>query len=528
MDGFVYDGCGIIAAGVNAGFWYRAGAPIPPAPPTPPPTPPPSPHSKGDADVVWGTPSNDVTGSMPLGNGRLGVNVWADATSTIGLLISHVDALDENSVLSKLGRVLVRVVPPTAQPEEPLVTGNYTISPGAIGPQPPLVTVHCLNHSGCPAVAAAACDRTPSCLGFGLSPIWNNGLSAELYTGPLSEPASSPPWTLWVKPGATPGPPTPNAQPFRVEYRLSNMTVRIQLPVAQNVTIEIWVDATTDAVRVSSTSARPHKLEATVEVWRNATAPYPFETSWCPTSYPNVTRHADTVVVKPSSILFYHRVDPGDSAMWDADLVNQDMPSDLPNARIGTTFGGLLSGGGDGALVQSGPMRMTSTTASTAQFMSVGGAADVYPEVQDFVIDLEKSIAAPTNRSAHALFWSTFWANSDISITPSASPNDTAVADEASTVTLMDRVSRAAFYSMALGKHAIKFNAYGIYSAYAGPGQEDYRVWGECQWVRVCVPYLTVIWLLSQHTPAGWRGGTIPHASSPTQAHTHTRARAHL
>lgn len=43
---------------------------------------------------------------MPLGNGKLGVNVWADDTSAIGLLLSHVDALDENANLDKLGRIM--------------------------------------------------------------------------------------------------------------------------------------------------------------------------------------------------------------------------------------------------------------------------------------------------------------------------------------------------------------------------------------------------------------------------------------
>ena len=53
--------------------------------------------------MVWDTGSPDVTGSMPLGNGRLGVNVWVTPDGTVGLLLSHVDALDENGVLSKLG-----------------------------------------------------------------------------------------------------------------------------------------------------------------------------------------------------------------------------------------------------------------------------------------------------------------------------------------------------------------------------------------------------------------------------------------
>ena len=40
-----------------------------------------------------------------------------------------------------------------------------------------------------------------------------------------------------------------------------------------------------------------------------------------------------------------------------------------------------------------------------------------------------------------------------------------------------------------LGKHAIKFNAYGIFGAYEPP-QEDYRVWGPCQWFHnIRLPY---------------------------------------
>ena len=100
----------MIAAGSEgSGEWRRVGVPFPPPPAPPAPTPPPPP-APGAADVVWTSASTDVTGSMPLGNGRLGINVWATADGTVGLLLSHVDALDENWILSKLGRVLITVV----------------------------------------------------------------------------------------------------------------------------------------------------------------------------------------------------------------------------------------------------------------------------------------------------------------------------------------------------------------------------------------------------------------------------------
>ena len=61
-------------------------------------------------EQVWADAPTSVTESMPLGNGRLGVNVWADTADTLWLLLSHVDALDENTNLDKLGRVKIEAV----------------------------------------------------------------------------------------------------------------------------------------------------------------------------------------------------------------------------------------------------------------------------------------------------------------------------------------------------------------------------------------------------------------------------------
>eukprot|EP01052_Picozoa_sp_SAG31_P028596 SAG31_NODE_2774_length_5106_cov_5.381748_6_plen_59_part_00 len=40
------------------------------------------------------------------------------------------------------------------------------------------------------------------------------------------------------------------------------------------VSLDVWVDAKTNVVRVESTSDEIHKLEATVEVWRKKDGPY--------------------------------------------------------------------------------------------------------------------------------------------------------------------------------------------------------------------------------------------------------------
>ena len=54
-------------------------------------------------NVAWETPSENSLGSMPLGNGELGANVWAEADGRVHLLLSRTDAWDEYHRLLKLG-----------------------------------------------------------------------------------------------------------------------------------------------------------------------------------------------------------------------------------------------------------------------------------------------------------------------------------------------------------------------------------------------------------------------------------------
>src|SRR5438045_5834506 len=61
--------------------------------------------------VGWDSPSRDASGSMPLGNGDIGVNVWVEAGGDLLLLIGKTDAWDENSTNLKLGRIRLRFSP---------------------------------------------------------------------------------------------------------------------------------------------------------------------------------------------------------------------------------------------------------------------------------------------------------------------------------------------------------------------------------------------------------------------------------
>ena len=63
-------------------------------------------------NVVWDSPSKDAHGSMPLGNGDVGINAWVEPSGDLVFYVSKTDAWDENARLCKLGRVRVKFDPP--------------------------------------------------------------------------------------------------------------------------------------------------------------------------------------------------------------------------------------------------------------------------------------------------------------------------------------------------------------------------------------------------------------------------------
>ncbi len=82
-------------------------------------------------NVVWDTPSKDSSGSMPLGNGDIGLNVWVEEKGDLYFYISKTDAWSENARLLKLGRVGVHLSPnPFA--EGPVFQQILSLSDGTI------------------------------------------------------------------------------------------------------------------------------------------------------------------------------------------------------------------------------------------------------------------------------------------------------------------------------------------------------------------------------------------------------------
>ncbi len=62
-------------------------------------------------NVVWDSPSKNSHGSMPLGNGDVGINAWVEPSGDLVFYVSKTDAWDENGRLCKVGRIRVKFDP---------------------------------------------------------------------------------------------------------------------------------------------------------------------------------------------------------------------------------------------------------------------------------------------------------------------------------------------------------------------------------------------------------------------------------
>ena len=67
-------------------------------------------------NVVWNTPSDDWNGSVPLGNGEVGVNAWFNAAGELEMFLSRTDAWDDYGRLVKVGGVKITLFDDTQEP----------------------------------------------------------------------------------------------------------------------------------------------------------------------------------------------------------------------------------------------------------------------------------------------------------------------------------------------------------------------------------------------------------------------------
>jgi hypothetical protein len=70
-------------------------------------------------NVVWNTPSTNAAGSMPLGNGEIGINLWVEENGDLLFYISRSDSFSEIDRLLKVGEVRVSLLPNPFVPGAP-------------------------------------------------------------------------------------------------------------------------------------------------------------------------------------------------------------------------------------------------------------------------------------------------------------------------------------------------------------------------------------------------------------------------
>ncbi len=72
-----------------------------------------------DYNVIWATPGLNSQGSIPLGNGDIGINVWVERNGDLLFYLSKTDAWSENGQLLKLGKIRITLTP------KPLVDKSF-------------------------------------------------------------------------------------------------------------------------------------------------------------------------------------------------------------------------------------------------------------------------------------------------------------------------------------------------------------------------------------------------------------------
>lgn len=86
-------------------------------------------------NVIWNNPVKNSSGSMPLGNGDIGLNLWVEENGDLFFFISKTDAWSDCGRLLKLGQVRLRLTPSLAarpfRQELQLQNGAITVSSGA-------------------------------------------------------------------------------------------------------------------------------------------------------------------------------------------------------------------------------------------------------------------------------------------------------------------------------------------------------------------------------------------------------------
>eukprot|EP01047_Picozoa_sp_COSAG01_P019997 COSAG01_NODE_1129_length_11575_cov_19.751917_7_plen_1038_part_00 len=413
-------------------------------------------------DVIW-TERGDwssahALGSMPLGSGITGCNVWVDDTG-IRLLFGSTDSYDEHNLLMKLGQVGIELkpnpfstLPPPPPPPSPPYHGNrsamssYTRRGGVIGcaSEDGCVDPHdsaqmrihnCTSAATCHIEAAAACGAWSMCTSFSISHNWHSGAAAQMFSC-ARRFASDGAWSSWQLKNSTCQPLPPKRYPtFKQRLDLNRGLVTLKSGPLQ---LEIWVDWIHDVtrIRLNTTDGSAFGARVVSQNWRNVTRPIVGDElqpmGLCLGEFgiaENITRQKDTTVESSGELLWYRR-NP-ERTVVTATMEQQLLPlSALHNPVTGKQLD-ILSNNTFGLLVQSSassPVELHSVgtggtvleTSETTGMLELQISAHVAqtPSAQTWMAQLRAkaakaaAVSYETALQAHAAHWAAIWQRS--------------------------------------------------------------------------------------------------------------------
>ena len=392
-------------------------------------------------NVVWGAPSKDHNGSMPIGNGDIGMNVWVERNGVLVLLISKTDAWSENHRLLKIGRVRV------------------TLSPDPI------------DHY----VHETAIDMLP------LSP--DTAAIEDLMDSilDLADAAPFSPDAAAIEDLIDSNPALAEAAPFKQTLRLRQGEILVEMRKGQEeVTLRIWIDANHPVIRIEADGKSPFDMQAKLEIWRTeqrelkgaeVIGAYGLHGSPSP-----VYAYPDTISsVQKNRIVWYHR---NEKSIWKANLEHQAMERFIAKSTdplLHRTFGACIEGPG---LVSDNPTTLKSQTPQKSFVLSIHPLSAQTETAEAWLNKLDRTVAdngsrkLDNDRDLHRAWWDKFWNRSWIRI---------AGFPDAKALTRAYTLQRWISACAGRGVHPIKFNGT-IFTVNGGGFDCDYRGWGGPYW----------------------------------------------
>lgn len=136
--------------------------------------------TKGQPDIIkynvsWKSQSENSWGSMPIGNGDIGANVWIDKAGMLSLIISKTDSYSEIGRLLKIGKIQIRIIPNILDAadfsqELELKTGMIVIKSQKNGHS---ITLNCWVDANNPAIHVEGTSNLPFKVEV-INQIWRN------------------------------------------------------------------------------------------------------------------------------------------------------------------------------------------------------------------------------------------------------------------------------------------------------------------------------------------------------------------